>query len=460
MGSTEARPEPRCPLLPRTPHRSLVRTRRMTRMPRPVLRWTTAAIALATAALAVPPAEAQAARESASAARYATPLPAATEIAPHAARGAADRKTERRHLVGAWSAATSRVPAVVGGQTIRMVVRISIGGTEARIRLSNVFGTRPVTFGRVRLGIQRAGARIKPGTNRSVTFGGRKSVTVAPGRAVWSDPIRGRFPRGSDLVISIYVPHTVRDVTGHERAYATTYLSRPGDHTRAESATAFTYTSVQWYFLDRVAVTAPATTRAVVAFGDSLTDGTGQEIDANRRWTDYLSHRLARVSARRRLSVLNAGIAGNRLLEPNVGPSGLSRFRRDALLQPGVRTVVVFIGINDISRGSVTSAQQLIDGYQRLIKAARAKRVRVLGATLTPFGGYATWTPEREEIRQQVNEWIRTSRAFDGVVDFDRAVRDPDAPDRLHPAYDAGDHLHMSDAGRKRLAYALNLRLL
>src|SRR5690606_17795181 len=156
----------------------------------------------------------------------------------------------------------------------------------------------------------------------------------------------------------------------------------------------------------------------------------------------------------------NAGIAGNRLLEPNVGPSGLSRFRRDALLQPGVRTVVVFIGINDISRGSVTSAQQLIDGYQRLIKAARAKRVRVLGATLTPFGGYATWTPEREEIRQQVNEWIRTSRAFDGVVDSARPVRDPDAPERLLAAYDAAAHLHTSDAGRKRLAYALNLRLL
>jgi lysophospholipase L1-like esterase len=370
------------------------------------------------------------------------------------------KKTPSQHLVGTWSASSDRVAAALGGQTVRMVVRTSIGGTGARIRLSNVLGTGPVTFRNVYLGVKAYGAEILSGTNRPVTFGGHKYVTVPAGRAVWSDPIPGRISGGADMVVSLYLPTTVRTVTGHERAYATTYLSSPGDHAASETADGFTYTSNQWYFLDRVAVTAPAAIGSVVALGDSITDGAGQKTDANRRWTDYLRHRIADLSPSRRMGVLNSGIAGNRLLRPNVGPSGLSRFYRDVISQPAVRTVVVYEGINDISRGGYTSAKPIISAYKRLISQAHARKLRVLGATLTPFYGFGTWTPEREELRQQVNKWIRTSKAFDGVVDFDKAVRDPEFPDQLAPAYDHGDHLHMSDAGRRKLAYAVDLRRL
>lgn len=445
-------------------------------MARPAHRLTMAALALAvsgaTAALPTTPVHAEsttttnlptAARTpdpgSATGSRSSSRDHASSREHASSRRSARDASTRTR-LVGAWSTSTDRIAAALGGQTVRMVVRASIGGGGMRLRLSNLFGAAPVTFENVHVGVQAYGAEILSGTSRPVTFRNRASVKVPPGQAVWSDPIPGRVAGGSALVVSVYLPGTVHGVTGHERAYTTTYLSDPGDHAADETGEDFTYTSTQWYFLDRIAVEAGATTvGSVVAFGDSLTDGTGQAVDANRRWTDYLRHRLANQSSRR-MGVLNAGIAGNRLLHANVGPSGLNRFSRDALSQPGVRTVVIFEGINDISRGSYTSIKPLAYGYKRLIREAHARKIKVLGATLTPFYGYATWTPEREEIRQRLNKWIRTSGAFDGVLDFDRAVRDPEFPEQLAPQYDSGDHLHLSDAGRRALAYAVNLRLL
>lgn len=417
-------------------------------MPRPTHRLSVVVLALATATATV-------------VVLPAAPAGAQTQVDQHRE----DRKKGGQHaashrLVGTWSASTTRLATALGEQTVRMVVRTSIGGTGMRIRLSNVFGSVPVTLRGVHVGIQAYGAEILPGTNRPVTFGGRDFVTIAPGRAAWSDPIPGKITGRSDVVVSFYVPGSIRHVTGHERAYATTYLSAPGNYAAEETADGFTYTSTQWYFLDRIAVGAPKTTRSVVAFGDSLTDGTGQTADANRRWTDYLYYRLGKLPANRRMGVLNAGIAGNRLLHHDVGPRGLGRFNRDVLSQPGVRTVIVYEGINDISRGYYTSAAPLINGYKQLIKMAHARKVRILGGTLTPFYGFGSWTPEREEIRQQVNKWIRTSGAFDGVIDFDKAVRDPDFPEQLAAPYDVGDHLHMSDAGRRKLAYAVDLRRL
>ncbi|WP_204045054.1 SGNH/GDSL hydrolase family protein [Acrocarpospora phusangensis] len=362
------------------------------------------------------------------------------------------------HLVGTWTAASDRLPTALGDQTIRMVVRTSVGGNGLRIRLSNVFGATSVTFQSVYLGLQAYGAELQHKTNRPVTFNGRKSVKLRPGQAVWSDPVVKRISPRQDVVVSMYVPGYLPQVTGHDRAYATTFLSDPGDHARQEASDMFTYTSTQWYFLDRVAVTTARTVRSVVALGDSLTDGAGQELDANRRWTDYLTHRVSAVAAAKRVSVLNAGISGNRVLRTGVGPSVLSRFRRDVLSQPGVRTVVVFCGINDISKGELTSAKPLIEAYKKMIKEARARKLRILGGTLTPFAGYQSWTPEREAIRQQVNRWIRTSGAFDAVLDFDKALRDPHAPDQLRAAYDHGDHLHLSDAGRRKVAYTIPLK--
>jgi lysophospholipase L1-like esterase len=365
---------------------------------------------------------------------------------------------EGEHLVGTWSAATTRVATAVGGQTVRMVVRASLGGSGARVHLSNVFGLAPVTFANVRLGLQGSGAKIQAGTNRPVTFDGETSVTVPAGQSVWSDMVPRKVIGGQDLVVSVHLPAYVHGVTGHDRAYATTYMSAPGDHTAEESAKGYTYTSNQWFFLDRVAVSAASTIGSVAVLGDSLTDGTGQANDANRRWTDYLHRRLSGAPRPTKLGVLNAGMAGNRILRPKVGPSGISRFERDVLSQPGVRTVVVYEGINDISRGSYDSATPLIDGYKKLIEQAHAKDLRVIGATLTPFHGFGSWTRQRERIRQRVNRWIRTSGAFHAVVDFDKAVRDPRSPQRLARAYDDGDHLHLSDAGRRRLADAVVLR--
>ncbi|GAA4583749.1 SGNH/GDSL hydrolase family protein [Planotetraspora phitsanulokensis] len=341
-----------------------------------------------------------------------------------------------------------------------MVVRASLGGSGARVHLSNVFGFAPVTFADVHLGVHGSGAKVRAGTNRPVTFDGDTSVTVPAGQSVWSDPMPGKVTGGQDLVVSVHLPDYVHGVTGHDRAFATTYMSGPGDHAAEESAKGYTYTSNQWFFVDRVAVGTVPAIGSVAVLGDSLTDGTGQANDANRRWTDYLHRRLAAGPRPTRLGILNAGMAGNRILRPAVGPSGIARFERDVLSQPGVHTVVVFEGINDISRGSYDSAKPLIDGYKKLIKAAHAEDLRVVGATLTPFHGFGSWTRQKERIRQQVNRWIRTSGAFDSVVDFDKAVRDPGSPQRLARAYDDGDHLHMSDAGRRRLADAVPLRVL
>ncbi|GII59147.1 SGNH hydrolase [Planotetraspora thailandica] len=359
-------------------------------------------------------------------------------------------------MVGSWSTASNAILTAVGGQTVRMVVRVSIGGPAVRVHLSNAYGRAPVTFENVHLGRHGTGGRIEAGSNRPVTFGGRSSVTVPAGAGVWSDPLDEPVAGGEDVAISVYVPEYVQGVTGHDRAYATTYMSGPGDHAADESADEFTYVSNQWFFVDRLTVQADSDVRSVVALGDSLTDGTGQANDVNRRWTDFLHRRL--VDASETLGVLNSGIAGNRVLLPTTGPSGLSRFQRDVLSQPGVRTVIVYEGINDIARGSYTSAKPLINGYKKLIREAHAKKLKVIGATLTPFRGAGSWAREKERLRQQVNHWIRTSGAFDTVVDFDRAVRRPGAPDRLAPAYDSGDHLHLSDAGRRKLAYTIPLR--
>jgi lysophospholipase L1-like esterase len=362
------------------------------------------------------------------------------------------------HPVGTWTAASDRLATAIGDQTVRMVVRTSIGGSGMRIRLSNVFGRTSVTFQSVYLGLQAYGAELMGKTNRPVTFNGKKSIRLKPGQVVWSDPVVKKISPRQSVVISMYVPGYLPQVTGHDRAYTTTFLSDPGNHARAESADKFTYTSTQWYFLDRVVVTTAKSVRSVVAVGDSLTDGAGQEIDANRRWTDYLNHRIAALPAAKRVAVLNAGIAGNRVLHTGVGPSTLSRFHRDVLSQPGVKTIVLFCGINDISKGEISSAKPLIDAYKKMIKQAHAKKLRILGGTLTPFAGYQSWTPEREAIRQQVNRWIRTSRAFDGMLDFDKALRDPDTPDQLRASYDHGDHLHLSDAGRRKVAYTVPLK--
>jgi lysophospholipase L1-like esterase len=301
-------------------------------------------------------------------------------------------------------------------------------------------------------------------STRPLTFGGKAAATILPGATLLSDPVELTVAPVSDLVVDLFVPGDIgagpSPVTTHNGAGQTNYLSEPGNHSGA-SALPVAGRANAWFLLARVEVMAPANTMALVAFGDSITDGARATVDTNSRWPDVLARRL---SARRgqAVAVLNAGISGNRVLGDGAGVSALARFDKDVLMQTGVTHVIVMEGINDIgiARANATpSAADLIAGHQQLIERARARGLRIYGATLTPFEGAAYYTAEGEAKRQALNEWIRTSKAYDGVIDFDRVTRDPNAPTKFLPAYDSGDHLHPGDAGYKAMGEAVDLAL-
>ncbi|MDT0343563.1 SGNH/GDSL hydrolase family protein [Streptomyces litchfieldiae] len=386
---------------------------------------------------------------------------------------------------GTWSTAPTTVPAgdttTFRDQTIRQVVHASIGGDALRIRFSNEFGTAPLVIGEARVARQASdgpGSRAMPGTDRPLTFGGRTRVTVPPGEPLLSDPVPLRLPEAADLLISVYLPESTRGSTVNAFSAEENYLA-DGNVTRRTDITP-TATTDRWYFLTGVSVlTRPGPTAAVVTLGDSLT--AGSSVSTNHRWSDHLAQRLRDARGLPDTGVLNAGISGNRLLrDPNppadspaqgyaayFGESGLKRFDRDVLAQPGVRSVIVLLGINDIGQPGTVSAPaservtaaEVIDGHRRLIARAHAHGIEVIGGTITPFRDdtLGFYSPENEVVRQQVNAWIRTSGAYDAVADFDAAVRDPAQPDRLNPAYDSGDHLHLNDAGNAALATAVPL---
>ncbi|SDT49477.1 GDSL-type esterase/lipase family protein [Jiangella sp. DSM 45060] len=360
---------------------------------------------------------------------------------------------------GTWTASSSLLEDVrIENQTVRMVVRTSIGGDDLRLRLTNAFGLTPVTFGEVTVGAQQDGAEVVEGSVRPVTFGGQATVTVPAGGSVVSDPVSGNWAPASDVVVSAYVPGSVPTVTGHLRPTATTYLAG-GQHAAETGAAAFTDELEHWFWLDRVSFDSTEAAGAIAIVGDSLTDGGGDVPDTNLRWPDHLARRILELPVAEQSAVLNAGMSGNRILFDGYGPRVLDRLDRDALDQPGVHTVLLFEGINDVSR-SVTESAPLIEGYREIADRAHARGLRIVVATLTPIGGAATYTPAKEAVRQEVNEFLRTYSGFDGVVDFDAALRDPADPERLLPAYDKGDHLHPSDAGRERLAEVVDLALL
>jgi lysophospholipase L1-like esterase len=352
----------------------------------------------------------------------------------------------------------------VNNQTLRQIVRTSIGGSRIRIVLSNAFGTAPIEIGAAHVGLREKDATLVAGSPKPLMFGGRASGTILPGATLVSDPVELRVAPVSDLVVDLFVPGDIgvgpSPVTTHNGAGQTNYLSEPGNHSGA-AALPVAGRANAWFLLARVEVTAPASTMALVAFGDSITDGARATVDTNSRWPDVLARRL---SARRGagVAVLNAGISGNRVLGDGAGLSALARFDKDVLMQTGVTHVVVMEGINDIgiARANATpSAADLIAGHKQLIERARARGLKIYGATLTPFEGAAYYTAEGEAKRQALNEWIRTSKAYDGVIDFDRVTRDPTAPTRFLPAYDSGDHLHPGDAGYKAMGEAVDLAL-
>ncbi|NSX04357.1 SGNH/GDSL hydrolase family protein [Cupriavidus gilardii] len=354
------------------------------------------------------------------------------------------------------------VPARLDRQTLRQIARVSAGGRRARLVLSNRYGSGPITIGAARLALAAGRDRIDASTDRVATFGGRPSITIAPGGTVTSDPIALALPPLSEVAVSLYLPKPVRPGGFHWDGRQTAWLA-PGDATRAATlpnASNFTGRLL----LAAIEVEARQDAGAVVAIGDSITEGNGSTVDANRRWPDRLAERLAPHG----LAVLNAGISGGQLLRDGMGESALARFERDVLRHNGVRTVIVAIGINDIGwpgstfapRTPLPDAAAMIEGYRALIRRAQQRGLRVIGATITPFAGALAGTPirgydrppQKEVLRQAVNAWIRGSGEFDGVADFDAAVRDPERPEAMLPRYDSGDHLHPGDAGYLRMA--------
>ncbi len=357
-------------------------------------------------------------------------------------------------------------------QTLREIIHTSIGGNTVRVRFSNAFGKDTVEIGSAHIAVRDKGADIVAASDRALTFGGHPATAIPPNALVLSDPVNLDVQPASDLAISIFIAPKTVGAGIHYSSQQTSYVGS-GDVTKAVSVdTPASMTS--WVFLTAVEVLAPESASTVVAFGDSITDGARSTVDANHRWPDFLAARLLARHGRSEIGVLDAGIGGNRILHDatsNVrfGVNALARFDRDVLAQPGVKYVIVLEGINDLGHAGssapaseAVSTDDLIAGMKQLIERAHEHGIKVFGATLTPFEGTpfnGYFTPGKEVQRKALNEFIRNGHAFDGFVDFEKAVRDPAHPDRMLAAYDGGDHLHPGDAGYKAMGEAIDLAL-
>jgi lysophospholipase L1-like esterase len=349
-------------------------------------------------------------------------------------------------------------------QTLRLIVHPTLGGERLRVVLSNNFGTAPLVIGAANVSLRDKDAAIVAKSSRILKFSGSASATIPAGAIIISDPVDLTMPAAADLAVDLYVPGDTAasgsPLTMHTGATQTSYISGSGNFAGAETLPVAT-TTPSWFILARVEVVAPAATGAIVTLGDSITDGLRSTLNANKRWPDLLAKRLAQATGPK-LAVLNAGISGNRVLLDNAGPNALARFDRDVLSQTGVTHVIVLEGINDIARGGsnpLPSATDLINGHRQLIMRAHARGLKIFGGTLTPFEGTGSWTAETEAKRAALNEWIRTSKEYDGVIDFDAAVRDPNRPTKFLAQYQSGDNLHPSDAGYQAMANAIDLSL-
>lgn len=363
------------------------------------------------------------------------------------------------HWVGTWNASPQAAwhPIELNGQTIRQIVHVSIGGTRVRVRLSNAYGSDSLQIGAARVGLFRTGATIAAGSDRVLTFNGSESTTIPAGALAVSDPVKLRVPDRGDLAVSIYIPGKVLAATEHSLGLQTTYISPAGDFSGADSLPTAT-TSQSYYFLMGLEVDASAKSRAIVTLGDSITDGLHSTTDANKRWPNRLAERLRGSN----VAVLNAGISGNRVLHDTIGTNALARLDRDVLVQSGARYVIVLAGINDIGLLGTAAADEIIAGHIQIIDRAHAMGLKVFGGTLTPFQAFLPglyYTADGEAKRQAINEWIRTSKAYDAVIDFDKALRDPGNPAKMRSAYDSGDNLHPNDAGYQAMADAIDLSL-
>ena len=375
-----------------------------------------------------------------------------------------------RHWVGTWAAspAPSESGVAFNNHTLRMNPRISLGGERLRVRISNAYGNRPLAIGAARVALRDKGPAAVPGSDRKLTFGGEGGATIAAGAVLLSDPVELNVAPLSDLAVSIHLPGEVLanfSITGRY-ARQTNYVSPPGDFT-AETVMPVGSLSDQWYFLSGVDVLAGSEAGGVVALGDSLTDGNISTIDAFCRWPDQLARRLIERGGRP-MAVMNQGLGGNRILYDLRGESGLRRFDRDVLAQPGVTHAIVMLGTNDLRNRwakpeEEVTAEQMIAGLKQMVLHAHGRGIKIIGATLTPFGNETfmanAWNPTREKHRTTVNTWMRESGAFDAVADFDAALRDPQILTQMREVDDCGDGLHPSDSGYCKLGDAIDLAL-
>ena len=365
------------------------------------------------------------------------------------------------------------VPRSLRDQTVRQIARVSLGGSRVRVELSNEYGQDPLVIGAAHVALAGEGPAIVAGSDRPLTFGGEASVIVPPGAPILSDPVDLAVPDLGSVAVSLFLPEITPTSTFHWEGVQTAYISGEGDFAGAPDFEA-AETITARVFLTEIMVDAAPDARAIVTFGDSITDGATSTVDANHRWPDFLAARLNETGAR--VAVINQGISGARVLRDRMGDNALARFDRDVLSHPRADTVILMMGINDIGwPGTILvpkgepapSADDIIAGYEQLIARAHAHDMSIIGATLTPFEDtfrgnplYGYYNEEKEAKRQAVNQWIRTSGAFDGVIDFDAATRDPNNPKHIRADFDSGDHLHPQDTGYEAMADSIDLQLL
>lgn len=377
------------------------------------------------------------------------------------------KSSSMQRWVGTWSTAPQLVephnmPPAPGltNNTIRQIVRVSLGGDSLRVKFSNEYSQSPVTMNAVQIAVSKGGSMIDAASVKELTFSGNKMVTMNPGTAITSDPISFPLKARMDVAITIFFGLSSQTVTGHPGSRTTSYILT-GDKTSSVDFAGSVLTD-HWYVINGIDINATANTAAVAIIGNSITDGRGSETNKQNRWPDILSERLLKNPATQHISVLNMGIGGNCVLKDCLGPSAISRFERDVLNQKGVRWAVIFEGVNDLGGASETTAPKvatdLIEAYKQMISLAHARNIKIIGATIMPFKNHSYYTPAREQARNTVNEWIRNSGSFDGLIDFDKAMQDPLDKESLLPAIQS-DYLHPNAFGHKVMGESVDLDL-
>ena len=388
--------------------------------------------------------------------------------------------------VATWAAAPlPPSPAGVGppgfatpsfnNQTIRQIVRVSAGGTRVRVRFTNEYGTKALRIGAAHIALADAAGNVQAGSDRVVSFAGKPDVTIPPGAPFLSDPVDLPTKALGTLSISVYVPEDTGPCTCHQLGMQPAYVSDTGDFTAQAFAPKQTIASRA--FISEVDVEASAPAKVIAILGDSITDGAGSTANTNRRWPDLFAERLAARDKGKAWGIANLGISGNRVLADGAGQSALARFDRDILAVPGVAYAIVFLGVNDLGlswgqftgpaaeffknqpKSAKATSETMIAAYRQLIERAHSRGIKIYGATIAPYEGAFYWSDEGEAVRQDINKWIRTGSAFDAVLDFDAAFRDPAKPTQMATPLQAGDHLHGSDAGYEAVAKSIDLKL-